>query len=245
MNKVLIIGATSAIAQEVARLYAQSGDHFFLVARNKDNLKIISEDLLSRGAAQAAIYAVDCTDIDGHEKLMQQAIESLGYIDIVLIAYGTLSDQKKCETDVTELNHELNINFISPVSLLTLLANYLAQNKSGTIAVISSVAGDRGRQSNYVYGAAKGGLTVFLQGLRNRLSKDKVNVLTIKPGFVDTPMTKDFKKGLLWVSPVTIAKGIVAAIENKKDVVYLPGFWRWIMLIIKMVPEKIFKKLSL
>ena len=245
MKKVLIIGATSAIAQEVASLYAEQGSMIFMVARNQANLKVIADDLVVRGADKTSSYAVDCTEVSKHEDMIQQAIEFLGEIDIVLMAYGTLADQAKCEIDVTELNRELNINFISQISLLTLLANYFAEIKSGSIAVISSVAGDRGRQSNYVYGAAKGGLTVFLQGLRNRLSKNNVNVLTIKPGFVDSPMTKDFKKGLLWVSPSTIAKGIVAAIDKRKDVTYLPGFWFWIMLIIKSIPEKIFKKLSL
>jgi decaprenylphospho-beta-D-erythro-pentofuranosid-2-ulose 2-reductase len=126
-----------------------------------------------------------------------------------------------------------------------LLAKQLEQQGHGCIAVISSVAGDRGRQSNYVYGTAKGALSIFLQGLRNRLGKTGVQVLTIKPGFVDSPMTKDFDKGLLWVKPAMIAQGILRAIEKKKEVVYLPFFWRYIMLIIKMIPEKIFKRLTL
>ena len=245
MKKILIIGATSAIAQEVANLYAQQGSKIFLVARNQNNLNVIVDDLMVRGADKTASYAVDCTEVTKHDDMMQQAVEFLKEIDIVLIAYGTLSNQASCEIDIAELYRELNINFISQISLLTTLANYFSEKKSGTIAVISSVAGDRGRQSNYVYGAAKGGLTVFLQGLRNRLSKDNVNVLTIKPGFVDTPMTKDIKKGLLWVSPLVIAKGIVAAISKRKNVAYLPWFWCWIMLIIKSIPENIFKKLSL
>ena len=131
------------------------------------------------------------------------------------------------------------------VSFLTPVANYFEKLQKGTIAVGSSVAGDRGRQSNYLYGTAKGAKTIFLQGLRNRLTKSGVQVLTIKPGFVDTPMTAHIEKGPLFVDPEVIAQGIMKAIKNKRDVVYLPFFWRWIMLIIKLIPEKIFKRLSL
>ena len=134
---------------------------------------------------------------------------------------------------------------MSVISLLTILANQLEHQGSGSIAVITSPSGDRGRQSNYIYGTAKGALTIFLQGLRNRLSKSNVHVLTIKPGFVDTPMTKDFKKGFLWVNPDVVSKGIYNAINKKREVVYLPFFWRYIMIIIKSIPEKLFKYLSL
>ena len=143
------------------------------------------------------------------------------------------------------MTKELETNFVSVVSLLTYMANYFSAKKSGTIAVISSVAGDRGRQSNYVYGAAKGALTLVLQGLRNRLFSDGVQVLTIKPGFVDTPMTADIKKNFLFVKPKLVAEQIVIAVKKKKDVVYVPWFWRYIMLIIKIIPEFIFKRLSL
>ena len=140
---------------------------------------------------------------------------------------------------------EFDTNFISVVSLLTQLANHFSAKKSGTIAVISSVAGDRGRQSNYIYGAAKGALSVLLQGLRNRLYSDNVHVLTIKPGFVDTPMTSEIKKNFLFVKPEYVAAAIKSAVEKKKDVIYVPWFWRYIMLIIKLIPEFIFKRLSL
>ena len=140
---------------------------------------------------------------------------------------------------------EIDNNGLSVIALCTLLGNRFEAQGSGSIAVISSVAGDRGRQSNYVYGAAKGMVTRFLQGLRNRLAKENVQVLTIKPGFVDTPMTAAFKKGALWAQPADVARGILAAIDKGKDEVYLPGFWRLIMLVIRHIPEFIFKKLSL
>ena len=245
MKRVLILGATSAIAEHTARLFAARGDQLVLVARNAQRLKTISDDLRVRGAKDCDYRVADLSDSAGHAELLRDATNLLGGLDIVLMTYGTLGDQKACEQDFAQTLQELQTNCLSVLSLLTLLANQLEQQGNGCIAVISSVAGDRGRQSNYVYGTAKGALSIFLQGLRNRLGKTKVQVLTIKPGFVDSPMTKDFDKGLLWVKPAVIAQGILRAIEKKKDVVYLPFFWRYIMLIIKMIPEKIFKRLSL
>lgn len=245
MKKILILGATSAIAKATARLFAARGDNLFLVARDAHPLVSLAQDLKVRGAAKVLTHSVDLTDQSQHQQLLKQVTTEMDGLDIVLVAYGTLGDQKACEQDFTTTLLELEINCLSVLSLLTHLANQFEQQQSGSIAVISSPAGDRGRQSNYVYGTAKGALSIFMQGLRNRLNKHNVHVLTIKPGFVDTPMTKEFKKGLLWVKPETIAKGIVRAIDKKREVVYLPFFWRFIMLIIKSIPEKIFKRLSL
>ena len=245
MQKVLIIGATSAIAQEVAKLYAKSGFQLFLVARNTEKLEQVAQDLDLRGAAAVATHACDLSDTSHHDEILRVADKALDGIDITLIAHGTLPEQKECESSIDKTLQELKINMISVVSLLTVLGNYFEKQGKGCIAVISSVAGDRGRQSNYVYGAAKGGLTIFLQGLRNRLSKSGVCVLTIKPGFVITPMTKNFKKGILWAQPQQVAKAIVSAIQKRKNVVYVPWFWRWIMLVIRIIPENIFKRMSL
>jgi decaprenylphospho-beta-D-erythro-pentofuranosid-2-ulose 2-reductase len=245
MRRVLILGATSAIAEHSARLFAARGDQLVLVARNAQRLKTISDDLCVRGAKDCDYRVADLSETTSHAELLRDVTKLLGGLDIVLLAYGTLGDQKACEQDFALTLQELQTNCLSVLSLLTLLAKQLEQQGHGCIAVISSVAGDRGRQSNYVYGTAKGALSIFLQGLRNRLGKTGVQVLTIKPGFVDSPMTKDFDKGLLWVKPAMIAQGILRAIEKKKEVVYLPFFWRYIMLIIKMIPEKIFKRLTL
>ncbi|NOY61806.1 MAG: SDR family oxidoreductase [Gammaproteobacteria bacterium] len=245
MKKVLIIGATSAIAQESAKLFAARGDALFLVGRNSDQLTAITEDLSVRGATLVQHECVDLNEIDRHKPLIETAITALDGLDTVLIAYGTLPDQQVCAHATEQMLQALNTNAISVMSLLTLLANAFEQRGSGTIAVISSVAGDRGRQSNYVYGAAKAAVSTFMSGLRNRLQPQGIQVLTIKPGFVDTPMTKAFDKGLLWVKPEVIAKGIMAAIDKGKDVVYLPWFWRYIMLIICAIPERLFKKLKL
>jgi len=245
MEKVLIIGATSAIAEETARLYAKQGAALALVARNGERLQSLCADLPIRGAAAAHAYSMDVNDTASHKGILDQAQAALGGLDVVLIAHGTLPDQKACEQDVGLALREFNTNAVSTIALLTDLANRMESQGRGSIAVISSVAGDRGRQSNYLYGSAKAALSIFLQGLRNRLQASGVQVLTIKPGFVDTPMTAEFKKGLLWVKPAVIAKGIVKALRKKKDVVYLPFFWRWIMLIIKSIPERMFKRMSL
>ena len=245
MSNILILGATSAIAKHTTRLFAADEHHLYLVARNEDKLKSMQQDMRVRGATDAHYESLDLADESLHEDLIKRATEKMGSIDTVLIAYGTLGNQKQCEESYANTLKELQLNSLSVISLLTILANQFEEQKSGTIAVISSPSGDRGRQSNYIYGTAKGALTIFMQGLRNRLAKSKVHVLTIKPGFVDTPMTKEFKKSLLWVSPEVISKGIYTAIRKKREVVYLPFFWRYIMFIIKSVPEKIFKHLSL
>jgi len=245
MKNILILGATSAIAEKFAQNLARQNCRYYLVSRNQARLDNIADDLKIRGAGEVICHAMDLTETAKHEPLVQDAVNKIGKIDVVLIAYGSLGDQAACESSVELTLRELNTNCLSVISLSTLLANVMEKQASGCLAVISSVAGDRGRQSNYIYGTAKGALTIFLQGLRNRLAKKGVQVLTIKPGFVDTPMTKDFNKGLLWVSPDNIARGIEKAIQRRKDVVYLPFFWRYIMLIIKLIPERLFKKLSL
>ena len=245
MKRVLIFGATSAIARATARLFAERGDRLFLVARDAGKLEATARDLQSRGAEGVDYATADLADETGFETLLGRAAEALGGLDVALIAYGTLPEQGMLEGSPQATQEALHVNFTSVALLLTLLANQLAAQRSGTIAVISSVAGDRGRASNYVYGTAKGAVSLFLQGLRNRLHGSGVHVLTIKPGLVDTPMTAELKKNFLYAKPDQIAAGIISAIDKKRDVVYLPFFWRWIMLIIRALPEPLFKRLSL
>jgi hypothetical protein len=242
---VLIVGATSAIAEATARRFAQRGDALFLAARSVERLQAIADDLRVRSAATVETAAFDASDFASHAALVDQAEAALGGLDLVLIAHGTLPDQKTCEASFDQALRELQVNALSVMSLLTAVANRFEQQGRGATAVISSVAGDRGRQSNYVYGSAKAAVTAFLGGLRNRLQPAGVHVLTIKPGFVDTPMTRDFPKGALWASPAAIARGIEKAIDQRKDVVYLPWFWRPVMRLIREIPEPIFKKLRL
>lgn len=245
MKKILIIGATSAIAEATAKRFAAQGHSLFLWARNTVRLESMAQDLRVRGASTVYSETFEASACDTHQALLEQTKATLQGLDLVLIAHGTLSDQKACESSAELTMQELQTNTISIISLLTILANHFEKQGHGCIAVISSVAGDRGRQSNYVYGTAKGALSIFLQGLRNRLYKSGIQVLTIKPGFVDTPMTADFPKGPLWASPDKVASDIDRAIQNKKDLLYTPRFWWLIMMIIKSIPEAIFKKLSL
>lgn len=243
-NNIVIIGATSAIAMESAKIYAKRGDNLFLVGRNEERLAQMANDLQVRGA-RVHYQAFDINQFDQHESLFNFIKETFPKIDIVLIAHGSLPKQKMCEASFEATYQELATNYLSAVSFLTLVANDFEKQKSGTIAVISSVAGDRGRQSNYIYGSAKGGLSLFLQGLRNRLQKSNVNVLTIKPGFVDTPMTKEFKKGIMWAQADFVGKQIVTAIDKKRQEIYVPHFWKYIMAMIKAIPERMFSKMSL
>ena len=245
MKKIVIIGATSAMAAETARIFAVEGASLFLIGRDKEKLERLAGDLRVRNAAQVHTHTFDAHDLQSHDKLMEQAFHTLGEIDAALIAYGELPNQQACEQSWHTTERSLVTNFMSPVVFLTWLANYFQARRRGNITVISSVAGDRGRQSNYVYGAAKGGLTTFLQGLRNRLAHHGVSVTTIKPGFVDTPMTAAMKKGPLFASAESVGKRIHRAMTRGESVVYAPGFWRLIMLVILHIPECIFKKLKL
>ena len=243
MKNILIIGATSAIAKECAKIWAERGDKLFLVARNEENVKNIAENLINKNNIFTKTFCFDFNHLNEHVRMLDMAEKELENIDLVLIAHGTLLDQKECEANVELAITEIKNNALSTVSLLTHLANRFERKKKGTIAVISSVAGERGRASNYVYGSSKALVTTFASGLRQRLNKYNVKVLTIKLGLVDTPMTSKFKKGLLWSTPQNVAKKIVQSIDSGKDEVYLPGFWYLIFLVIKSIPNSIFKKL--
>jgi decaprenylphospho-beta-D-erythro-pentofuranosid-2-ulose 2-reductase len=245
MRRILIVGATSAIAEATARIFSQRGDSLFLAGRDQERLEAIASDLRIRGCPKVEAYAIDVNDFDAHIPMLEAAERVIGNLDTVLIAHGTLSDQKACQQSVELTIKEINTNALSVIALLTHIANRFEQQRHGTIAVISSVAGDRGRQSNYVYGSAKAMVTAFTSGLRQRLHKAGVSVVTINPGFVDTPMTATFKKGPLWASKETVAKGIERAIIKQKDFVYLPFWWQWIMFVIKGIPERVFKSLPL
>ena len=245
IKRILIIGATSAIATATARRYAAHGAAFHLVARDGEHLMTVARDLELRGASKVSTAVADLLDADQHAMLIDAAVAELGTFDLVLIAHGVLPDQRRCEFDPAALRAVFAVNTLSTLSLLTLIANRCETQGHGTIAVVSSVAGDRGRQSNYVYGASKAAIDVFLGGLRNRLTRAGVQVLTIKPGFVDTPMTAAFAKGPLWATPALIAEGIERAVARRLDVVYLPWFWWIIMLVIRTIPERLFKRLSL
>jgi decaprenylphospho-beta-D-erythro-pentofuranosid-2-ulose 2-reductase len=246
MKNILIIGGSSAIAAACARHWAAGGERLFLVGRHAARLETVAQDLRVRGGQDVHTHVLDLNDHTQHAAMLDACRATLGSLDIVLIAHGTLADQALCERDVDAALHEFSTNALSTIALLTRLASLLEAQRSGTIAVISSVAGDRGRASNYVYGAAKAAVTTFCEGLRARLFKSGVHVLTIKPGFVDTPMTAGLAlPGPLVATPEQVSKDIVRAIAHGKDLVYTPWFWSAIMLVIRSLPRFVFKRVSL
>jgi hypothetical protein len=246
MKNILVIGATSAIAQAFVRSMAVGDNRLVLVARDIDKLNAVKNNIRIKNDVNIATFVLDVNNHDKIDDMLNSSKSFLDYINIILIAHGTLPNQEKCNSNINLTRQEFNTNATSTILLCQKVGNLLEKQKSGLLAVITSVAGDRGRQSNYIYGSAKGAVNIFLQGLRNRLTKSDVSVLTVKPGFVDTPMTAHLSKNPLFSKPDTIAKGIVRAInKNKSKEIYLPGYWRIIMFIIKAIPGKIFNKLSL
>jgi short-subunit dehydrogenase len=244
-QRVLIVGGTSAIAAEAAKRFAGEGARLFLTGRDPGKMAAVCDDLRVRGALQVESMGVDVTHTAKHRDLLEAAIARLGGLDVALIAHGTLPDQRLAQESVDYALQALATNFTATIALLTLLANYFEAQRRGCIAVITSVAGDRGRQSNYLYGSAKGGVDRFLQGLRNRLFPAGVSVVTLKPGFVDTPMTAGLRKNPLFTSAGGAGRAVHRAIQRRRDVVYIPWFWRPIMTLIRLVPEAIFKRLHL
>jgi decaprenylphospho-beta-D-erythro-pentofuranosid-2-ulose 2-reductase len=244
-KKILVLGATSGIAEATCRLWAAEGASLFLVARNPDKLAAVAADLKVRGASYVGTSVADLDDTENHPSLLAHAINSLAGMDIAYLAHGILGDQTAAEQDFGTAAQILYTNFISPVSMLTWLANYCVQRHAGVLAVISSVAGDRGRKSNYLYGSSKAGLSAFLAGLRNRIDREGVTVLTIKPGPIKTAMTTGMKGSEKFADVNATAKTIVAAINAKKDNLYVPFQWQPIMFIIRNIPDRFFKKLNL
>jgi len=242
---IVIIGATSAIATATARRWAVPANRVVLMGRNAEGMDALSKDLAVRGAGAVDVVVEDPSDVESHPATVARVTETLQTIDIVLIAHGSLPDQKATEADTALFLREFTVNALSVMSYAGLFANVLEAQGSGCVAVITSVAGDFGRQSNYTYGSAKGAVNVFLQGLRNRLHARGVRVVTIKPGFVDTPMTAHLKKGLLWAQPDTVAARIVAFCATGDGEHYVPGFWRLIMTVLQTIPASVRVKLKL
>jgi len=245
MKNILIVGATSAIAEETAKLYASAGHNLVLWGRNRDRLVSIQKNLEVLGAGQVTTFVVDLDECDKHAALLQKSEAKSGAIDIALVAHGLLPEQAEVQSNFSAMLTSLRTNFLSYVSVLTVLGEYFEKRGSGTIAGITSVAADRGRKSIYVYSAAKAGASVFTDGLRGRMAASGVHVVNIKPGMVDTPMTEGLKKGPLFTSPEVVARGVVKAIEKKKSTAYVPGYWRLVMFIIRCIPEVIFKKMNI
>ena len=244
MSTVLILGATSGIATALAREFSAHKFDLVLGGRNRDELSVLASDLSIRHGVQAGTLPFDALDTETHAGSLRSFLAQAGNALVgAVVCIGYLGDQVKGQSDWDEARLILETNFTGCVSALNILANHFERRRAGFICAISSVAGDRGRQSNYLYGAAKAGLSVYLQGLRNRLFAAGVEVITVKPGFVDTRMTYGRSGMFLVASPESVAKGIFRAIVKGRGEVYLPWFWRPIMLVVKSIPEAIFKRL--
>ena len=243
---VLVLGATSAIAIAYCRRLASGGAAFVLVGRRGERLETIAADLEARGAREALAVVSDLSDMASCESRFREFCARLDMPDQVLLAYGVLGDQGQAEDDADATRAIIDVNFTSAALWLQMAAKHLPRDKPRSIIVISSVAGDRGRRSNYVYGAAKAGLSTFAEGLAHRLHGTNLHVLTVKPGFVDTPMTAHLERGgLLWASPDQVAEGIEQAVRKKQAVAYTPRFWWPIMTIIRLLPRPIFFRTKL
>ena len=229
--KAIVFGATSGIAQEVLRLWAARGDELYLVARNEGRLQAVAEDLRARGAASVRTAAADLNDPATHPRLFADA----GDFDTVLVAHGVLGDERDVELVV-------RTNLCSPASLLTAAAE--RARPGARLAAIGSVAGDRGRAANGLYGASKAGLDAFMSALRQRMFKRGVQVITLKPGFVDTAMTAHLPKSRLFAKPARVARAIVRAVDRGTPIAYVPGFWRFIMAVVRAIPETLFRRLA-
>ncbi len=241
---ILILGATSSIAQASAAAFARRGYPLYLAARDQEELTRIATDLSIRYEIPIFCGYFDAEAISVHQAFFTKVLTETQGLSGVVQVFGYLSATAPGKQQEEDLK-TITINFTGAVSLLNLCADYFAQQQTGFIIGVSSVAGDRGRQSNYIYGAAKGALSLYLQGLRNKLYSQNVRVITIKPGFVDTRMMFGRPGIFLAASPDYIGERIARSIKTQRDIIYLPGFWRYIMLIIKLIPEKIFKRLNL
>jgi len=243
MKNILILGATSDMAQAIARKFAAEGWSLTLAARNTDLLEPIAGDLKVRANTTVEALRFDATDFDHHAAFYESLPTRP---DVVICVFGYMGDQMAARSDFEEAHRTIDINFTGAVSILNVVADDFEKRGHGTIAGVSSVAGDRGRQSNYIYGSAKAGFTAYLSGLRNRLAKKGVHVMTVKPGFCRTKMTENLElPGALTAEPEQVAEAVFKGVQNKRNVVYTLWMWRWIMLIIRHIPEFLFKRMGL
>lgn len=222
-------------------LYANENSSFFLVARDRVKLKSVSNELISIGAKRVEISEFNALNPESIDKTIDRCLSVFPDIDGVLVAHGILPDQEECESNYDAIEEAFEVNLLSVLKITTKMANHFEKRGEGFIGAISSIAGERGRQKNYIYGSTKGALTTYLSGLRQRMHNKGVIVLTIIPGVIDTPMTSKFPDRFFYVKPQKIAKKIKKAIEKDREVIYCPNYWKYIMLLIKIIPERIFK----
>jgi decaprenylphospho-beta-D-erythro-pentofuranosid-2-ulose 2-reductase len=245
LKKIVVLGATSGIALEIQRKLAERGCELLLIARSPQRLAELQADLHIRGARKVLAYAAELASVEHHASIFGFVRETFPDFDTVLLAYGSMQDQKQSEAAIDVLLEEIQVNFVSASAILTLFADDMEERHTGCIAAITSVAGDRGRRSNYIYGSTKGALSLFLQGLRSRLHPAGVRVITIKPGPTRTAMTDHMPNSARFADPEQVAHDIVRALERRSpDVLYTPKIWRYIMTAVEHIPEGIFKRLS-
>ena len=243
MKNVLILGATSDMAQAIAKKFAAEGWGLTLAALEPELLGPIADDLRVRSEMEIQALEFNALDFSSHRNFYE-SLETKP--DAVICAFGYMGDQMLARTDLDEARKTIDINFTGAVSILNVVAEDFEKRGHGAIAAISSVAGDRGRQSNYIYGCAKAGLTAYLAGLRNRLAKSGVHVMTVKPGFVRTKMTENLElPAALTATPEQVADAVFQGLEKKRNTLYILWMWRWIMLVIRHIPEFIFKKMGM
>lgn len=242
-NTVMILGARSDIAMAVAHRFANEGYDLQLAARNSENMHKDKLDIELRYQIKVTLHNFDALELKSHDELL----DSLPILpNIAVCAVGLLGNQKINERDIETTTKIIRSNFEGPVSILSALANRFEQRGSGTLIGISSVAGERGRAANYIYGSAKSGFTTFLSGLRNRMTSKGVHIITVLPGFVDTKMTNRLDlPSKLTAKPDDVAVAIIKATKKRRDIIYIKSIWRQIMFVIKCIPEKIFKTLNL
>lgn len=240
----LILGASSSVARAFAREVAHRGCDVILAGRDLDDLGRTAADIRVRTGQRAEVVPFNALSFDEHEALAQRC-RQLGVPFNVFLVFGLMPPQDALETDPALLRQTIEVNFVGAASVLGCLAPILESQGRGRVAILSSVAGDRGRFSNYIYGSAKAGLNAYAQGLRARLFRSGVTVTTIKAGFMDTAMTFGLPGMFLVAQPSEAARAILRAAEKGKEVIYFPWFWKWIMLIIKLIPERVFKRLSI
>ena len=240
----IILGATSSMARAFARAVADRGDAVFLAGRDIEDIKATAQDCALRGARLAEVLTFDARKPDGFPKLIDRIEREEGQINAAVFV-GSMPDQSAIDADPSLIDGTVADSFTGPARLLQMLAPVIEARGGGTVVGVGSVAGDRGRVGNYVYGAAKAGFHTYLSGLRNRLTRSGGHVVTVKPGFVDTAMTWGIDGMFLVAPPEKVAEDILNAVKKKRNVIYTPFFWRYIMLIIRSIPEPIFKKMSI
>ncbi len=242
---VAVLGVTSAIARATANAFAEAGHPLVVAARDEPELERIAADIRVRYNVDVHAIVFDAADHASTETLCDRCVAAAGMLAGVVVGFGFMDDHATTQADSNLIRLTMNANLTESAVILEKFATHFLEQGAGFIVGITSVAGDRGRQSNYIYGASKAGMSTYLQGLRNRLDKQGVRVLTVKPGFVDTKMTFGLPGLFLVATPESVGQTIHRAVQREKDVIYVPWFWRYILLIIRAIPERVFKRLSL